>query len=175
MKTKRKGLLLLTVSTLLTFTVCSNSRKETAPKIKKQQQETNNNKDKNSMTTTTKGTIKLTREQFLKKVANFEESPDKWVYLGDKPAIIDFYADWCGPCKMIAPILEELAAEYAGKIYIYKVDTEVEQQLAGEFGIRSIPSLLFVPMDEDPQMAQGALPKDAFKQAIDEVLLKKAK
>ena len=134
--------------------------------------ETNSKIMENNMTTTTKKTINLTRAEFLTKVANFEETPDKWVYLGDKPAIIDFYADWCGPCKMIAPILEELAAEYEGQIYIYKVDTEAEQQLAGEFGIRSIPSILFVPMGEDPQMAQGALPKDAFKQAIEEVLLK---
>lgn len=135
---------------------------------------TNSNQTENNMTTTTKTkTIQLTRADFLTKVANFEESPEKWVYLGDKPSIIDFYADWCGPCKMIAPILEELANEYDGEIYIYKVDTEAEQQLAAEFGIRSIPSLLFVPMGEAPQMAQGALPKDALKQAIDEVLLKK--
>ena len=109
----------------------------------------------------------------MKKVADFEKNSEEWVYLGDKPAIIDFYADWCGPCKMIAPVLEELAKEYEGKLYIYKVNTEVEQQLAAEFGIRSIPSLLFVPMEGAPQMAQGALPKDALKQAIDEVLLKK--
>lgn len=136
------------------------------------QNETSINKTNDSMTTTNK-TIQLTRTEFLSKVANIEESPEKWVYLGDKPCIIDFYADWCGPCKTIAPILEELANEYDGEIYIYKVDTEEEQQLAAEFGIRSIPSLLFVPMDEAPQMAQGALPKDAFKQAINEVLLKK--
>jgi thioredoxin len=134
---------------------------------------TNLTKTKNSMTTSKK-TIQLTRADFLTKVANFEENPDTWVYLGDKPCIIDFYADWCGPCKMVAPILEELANEYDGEIYIYKVDTEAEQQLAAEFGIRSIPSLLFVPMGEAPQMAQGALPKDAFKQAIEEVLLKKS-
>ncbi|MDI9521802.1 MAG: thioredoxin [Bacteroidota bacterium] len=126
----------------------------------------------NNMTTTKAKTIQLTRADFLEKVANFEKNSEEWVYLGDKPAIIDFYADWCGPCKMIAPILEELAQEYEGKLYIYKVDTEVEQQLAAEFGIRSIPSLLFVPMKGAPQMAQGALPKDALKQAIDEVLLK---
>ncbi len=119
-------------------------------------------------------TIKLTRADFLTKVANIEANPEKWEYLGDKPCIIDFYADWCGPCKMVAPILEELAAEYDGEIYIYKVDTEAEQQLAAEFGIRSIPSLLFCPMGEAPQMAQGALPKDAFKQAIEELLLKKS-
>lgn len=135
--------------------------------------ETNTVKTENNMTTTKK-TIQLTRADFLTKVANFEKNPDQWVYLGDKPCIIDFYADWCGPCKMIAPILEELANEYDGEIYIYKVDTEAEQQLAGEFGIRSIPSLLFCPMNEAPQMAQGALPKDAFKQAIEEVLLKKS-
>lgn len=117
-------------------------------------------------------TINLTREQFLAKVANIETNPQEWKYLGDKPAIIDFYADWCGPCKVVAPILEELAGEYADDIYIYKVDTEAEQQLSAEFGIRSIPSLLFVPMEGQPQMAQGALPKDALKEAINEVLLK---
>lgn len=117
-------------------------------------------------------TINLTREQFLAKVANIEANPQEWNYLGDKPAIIDFYADWCGPCKVVVPILEELAGEYADDIYIYKVDTEAEQQLSAEFGIRSIPSLLFVPMEGQPQMAQGALPKDALKEAINEVLLK---
>ena len=122
---------------------------------------------------TTAKTIHLTRADFLKKVANFEKNPDKWVYLGDKPAIIDFYADWCGPCKSIAPVLEELAAEYDGQIYIYKINTETEQELASVFGIRSIPSLLFVPMNEAPQMAQGAMPKSAFKEAIETVLLKK--
>lgn len=120
-----------------------------------------------------KKTIHLTKAEFLTKVANYEKNPEKWEYLGDKPAIIDFYADWCGPCKMIAPILDELAEEYDGKIYIYKIDTEAEQELAAAFGIRSIPTLLFVPMDGAPQMAQGALPKDAFKKAIDDVLLKK--
>ena len=163
-----KGILLVAVAFSFTMVACGNQGKNNNTS----KTETNSNKIENNMTTTTKKTINLTRAEFLTKVANFEETPDKWVYLGDKPAIIDFYADWCGPCKMIAPILEELAAEYEGQIYIYKVDTEAEQQLAGEFGIRSIPSILFVPMGEDPQMAQGALPKDAFKQAIEEVLLK---
>lgn len=116
-------------------------------------------------------TIHLTKEEFLTKVANYEASPTDWKYLGDKPAIIDFYADWCSPCKMIAPILEELAKEYEDKIYIYKVNTEQEQELAGAFGIRSIPSILFVPMEGSPQMAMGALPKNSFKEAIDGVLL----
>lgn len=132
--------------------------------------ENNNKTEKNKM-----GTIHLTKEEFLKKVVDYEKNPTEWKYLGDKPAIIDFYADWCAPCKMIAPVLEELAEEYAGEIYIYKINTEIEQELAGAFGIRSIPTLLFVPMGEAPQMAQGAMPKNAFKEAIDSVLLKKEK
>ena len=119
------------------------------------------------------GTIHLTKAEFLSKVANYEANPNEWKYVGDKPCIIDFYAAWCGPCKTIAPILEDLAKEYDGQIYIYKVDTEAEQELAGAFGIRSIPSVLFCPMTGAPQMAQGAMPKDSFKKAIEEVLLKK--
>lgn len=118
-------------------------------------------------------TINLTKADFLAKVANYETSPDAWKYLGDKPAVIDFYADWCGPCKAIAPVLEELAAEYGEEIYIYKIDTEKEQELAAAFGIRSIPTLLFIPMEGDPQMARGALPKATLKEAIDSVLLNK--
>ena len=118
-------------------------------------------------------TIHLTKADFLEKVANYEQNPTEWKYLGDKPALIDFYANWCGPCKMVAPILEELAEEYKDEIYIYKINTEEEQELSAVFGIRSIPTLLFVPVGEDPQMAQGALPKDALKQAIDSVLLHK--
>ncbi len=118
-------------------------------------------------------TIHLSKSDFLTKVANYETTPNEWKYLGDKPAIVDFYASWCGPCKTIAPILEELAAEYGDQIYIYKVDTEEEQELAAAFGIRSIPTLLFIPMDGEPQMAQGAMPKASFKEAIEKVLLKK--
>ncbi len=127
----------------------------------------------NSKTESKMKTIHLTKAEFLTKVANYEANPQEWKYLGDRPAIIDFYADWCGPCKSIAPVLEELAAEYDGQIYIYKINTETEQELASVFGIRSIPSLLFVPMNEAPQMAQGAMPKSAFKEAIETVLLKK--
>ena len=115
-------------------------------------------------------TIQLTKAEFLKKVADYESNPSEWKYLGDKPAIIDFYADWCGPCKMVAPVLEELAAEYEGKIDIYKVNTESEKELAAAFGIRSIPSILFVPMNGAPQMAQGAMPKSSFEEAIRDVL-----
>lgn len=111
----------------------------------------------------------LTKETFKQKVFDFEKSQE-WNFAGTKPAIIDFYADWCGPCKMVAPILEELSKEYDGKLDIYKIDTDKEQELAGMFGIRSIPSLLFIPTDGQPQMAQGALPKATFKQVINEVL-----
>ncbi len=111
----------------------------------------------------------LTLETFKTKVFDFENNKE-WKFEGDKPCIIDFYADWCGPCKMVAPILEELSKEYDGKVDIYKIDTEKEQELAGVFGIRSIPSILFVPMNAQPQMAAGALPKNAFEQAIKEVL-----
>jgi thioredoxin len=160
----------MTAVFLFAVASCDNSKNKSNSGIAETKLTTNTiNTDKN-MTKT----IKLTRADFLTKVANYESNPEKWEYLGDKPCIIDFYADWCGPCKMIAPILEELAAEYEGEIYIYKVDTEAEQQLAADFGIRSIPSILFCPVGEAPQMAQGALPKDAFKQAIEEVLLKKS-
>lgn len=110
----------------------------------------------------------LTLDSFKEKIFDFEASQE-WNYKGDKPAIIDFYADWCGPCKAVAPVLEELAEEYKGKVDIYKIDTEKEQQLAGMFGIRSIPSLLFVPVDDKPQMAAGALPKESFQKAISEI------
>jgi thioredoxin 1 len=111
----------------------------------------------------------LTKETFQTKVFNYEKNQE-WKFEGDKPCIIDFYADWCGPCKMVAPILEELAKEYDGKLDIYKIDTEAEQELASVFGIRSIPSLLFVPLEGQPQMAAGALPKETFRQAFKDVL-----
>ena len=117
----------------------------------------------------------LTVETFKEKVFDYEKNADKWVYEGDQPCVIDFYADWCKPCKLIAPIMEELAEEYKGKVTIYKVDTEKQRELSRVFGIRSIPSVLFVPMEGQPQMSTGALPKETFKQAIDEFLLGKKK
>jgi len=116
--------------------------------------------------------INLTKELFIKKVMDYENNNSEWKYIGDKPAIIDFYATWCGPCKAVAPVLEELANEYEGKLYIYKVDVDQEQELAGIFGISSVPTLLFIPMNDNPQMATGALPKESFIQAINDLLLK---
>jgi len=114
-------------------------------------------------------TENLTKETFLEKVFNFEKNKE-WKFEGNVPAIIDFYADWCGPCKMIAPILEQLSEEYGNKINIYKVDTEAEQELSAAFGIRSIPSMLFCKTGEQPQMANGALPKVQMEKIIEEVL-----
>jgi thioredoxin len=113
----------------------------------------------------------LNKESFLKKVFNFEKNKE-WKFEGELPCIIDFYADWCMPCKMVAPVLEELSKEYEGKINIYKIDTEQEKELAGAFGIRSIPSILFCPKDGQPQMANGALPKQQFIKLIEDILLK---
>lgn len=111
----------------------------------------------------------LTKEDFLQKVFNYEQNKE-WKFEGDLPCIIDFYADWCGPCKMVSPVLQELAEEYQGKLNIYKVDTDTQQELASLFGIQSIPSILFVPLNGKPQMSVGALPKNSIKKAIDEVL-----
>ncbi len=111
----------------------------------------------------------LTLETFKEKVFDFENETE-WNYKGEMPAIIDFYADWCGPCKQIAPIMEELAIEYDGKVKIYKVDTEDQKQLASIFGIRSIPSILFIPVGEQPQMSTGALPKAEFVKMIKNIL-----
>ncbi len=117
----------------------------------------------------------LTVETFKQKVFNYDKNPDNWVFEGDLPCIVDFYADWCRPCKLIAPIMEELAVEYKGKINIYKVNTEQQRELSALFSIKSIPTVLFIPMKGKPQMSAGALPKESFKQVIDEFLLGKKK
>jgi thioredoxin 1 len=111
----------------------------------------------------------LTKEAFLNKIFNYEKNKE-WKFEGKKPCIIDFYADWCGPCKMVAPLIEELAKDYQDKMDIYKVNTEEQQELAAAFGIRSIPSFLFIPMNGQPHMAMGALPKETFIKAFKDVL-----
>jgi thioredoxin 1 len=111
----------------------------------------------------------LTKESFLQKVFNYEQNKE-WKFEGELPCIIDFYADWCAPCKMVEPVLRELAQEYRGQLNIYRVDTQAEQELAAAFGIQSIPSILFVPLNDKPQMAVGALPKKTLKEAIKELL-----
>jgi len=122
--------------------------------------------------------IHITKADFLNLVMDYEKNPDKWVYKGDKPCLIDFYADWCGPCKIASPILEDLAKEYKDEIYIYKVDTEVERELSSVFGIQSIPAFLFCPSEGKPMMSNGIAQtpeqtKKMFTQMIDEILLGK--
>ncbi|MBL0234242.1 MAG: thioredoxin [Chitinophagaceae bacterium] len=115
-------------------------------------------------------TKKLTAEIFKSDIFNYMEEKE-WKFKGSRPAIIDFYADWCGPCKMVAPVLEDLSEEFNGELDIYKVDTEVELELSSVFGIQSIPSILFIPKEGVPMMQAGALPKNALKQVIKEQLL----
>ena len=110
--------------------------------------------------------VHVTKSEFIEKVYDYEKNPDKWVYKGTKPAIVDFYADWCGPCRRLSPVLEK------DKIVIYKVNTDKERELAAAFGITSLPTLVFIPMDGKPQASQGALPEEVLEKGINEVLLK---
>jgi thioredoxin len=111
----------------------------------------------------------LSKQDFIDKVFDFETKRE-WDYKGELPAIVDFYADWCGPCKMVSPVLEALSKEYDGKLKVYKVNTDKEPELSAVFGIQSIPSFLFIPVKDQPQMAMGALPKASFVSAIKDVL-----
>ncbi len=122
------------------------------------------------------GTVKLTKAKFLAEVWDYENSPREWKFKGNKPALIDFYADWCGPCKIAAPILEEISKEYAGKVTIYKIDTQVEQELAAVFGISGIPAFLYIPLSGKPTMASGIArtkedTKKMFQENINNILL----
>jgi thioredoxin len=165
----------LAISFLFLFS-CNNSNNQKTDNNSKLKTE-KGKKDKLSETDeNTHAAIHLTKADFLEKVWDYEASSDKWEYKGDKPCIIDFYADWCGPCKIAGPILEELAQEYKGQIYVYKINTEKEQELAAAFGIKSIPTFLYCPVGKNPQMAAGIgqtreQTKEMFKKVIDEFLL----
>lgn len=116
-------------------------------------------------------TVHLTKGQFLRKIADYEKNPNSFRFLGSRPALIDFYAGWCGPCKMLAPLLEEVSDEYAGRVDIYKVDVEQEEELAALFRVRSIPTLVYIPMDGQIRVTQGAVGKPQLKEAIENILL----
>jgi thioredoxin len=116
--------------------------------------------------------VEITKEDFLTKVADYKKSPEKWVSLAEKPIIVDFYANWCKPCKMISPILDKMAEKYADKIIIYKVNVDKEKELAKEIGINSIPTLIFVPKDGEPQIMVGAKSEEELDKFIQEFLLK---
>ena len=118
-------------------------------------------------------TVQLSLQDFKDKVFDFEKE-ENWKYKGEVPAIVDFYADWCGPCRAVAPVLEDLSNEYAGKLIVYKIDTDKESELSSLFGIQSIPTLLFIPKEGAPMMQKGALPKNVLQQVIEERLLANA-
>jgi thioredoxin len=117
-------------------------------------------------------TMQMTKALFIANVSDFEKNPDNWAYKGTRPCMIDFYADWCRPCKMVAPLMENFASTYKGQVDVYKVNVDKERELAELFGIRSIPTVLFCPMDGKPQMSQGALAKEDYEKIINEFLLK---
>ena len=150
---------IVVLMSLLSITACAGSGHK---------QSTENKKEKSNMET-----IHLTKAEFLEKVCNYEANPNEWKYEGNVPCIVDFYAKWCGPCRMLAPTMEELAKEYDGKIIIYKVDVDESQDLAGAFGVQSIPTLLWVPMNGKPFVTMGAMMKSQLKNNIDEKLLNK--
>lgn len=159
----------------LTITGCSNNG-ETNQELKSEKEPVVNTAESDSEN---KGkAIHITKEDFINRVMDYEANPEQWVYKGDRPCLIDFYADWCGPCKIASPVLDELAKIYKDDIYIFKVDTEVERELSSVFGIRSIPTFLFCPEEGKPTMSNGIAqtPEDTkkmFIQMIDDILLKK--
>lgn len=130
----------------------------------------NNNGNKPEQEKSETAVIKMTKADFLAKVMDYEKNPTEWVFKGDKPCVIDFYADWCGPCRMLAPVLEELQTEYAGKLQIYKVDTQKERQLSGALGIQSLPTVLFIPKEGKPQALLGFRSKEDLEKIIADFL-----
>ena len=168
-------LTIFSISTAIILLLLSCNNNDSSSKKEKKGKTTEKIAEK-EIKTATGATINLTKEKFLEQVMDFESNPSEWIYLGDKPCLIDFYADWCAPCKMTNPILEELAKEYEGKIIIYKVNTEYERELSALFGIQSIPTFLYCPMEGKPTLMSGiAKSKEAtkqmFKDNIDKLLL----
>lgn len=166
MKTRR--FLLVLMGTLLTGTLlsCSPNQNKRSDRTAETKKAANNIKQQ-------KGKVmELTTSEFKEKIVNYEANPDKWVFRGERPAVVDFYATWCGPCKMVAPIMEELAEKYKGQIDFYKVDVDKEQEVAGVFGIQSIPTMLFIPKSGQPTMTAGAMSYNDLDATVKKLLLK---
>ena len=117
--------------------------------------------------------IVMDKAMFIEKVFDYENNTTEWKYNGDKPAVIDYWASWCGPCRRLSPILDEIAAEYSDEIYVYKINVDEQKELATTFGIQSIPAILFIPMKGTPRFASGVIPQESFRQVIEEFLLNK--
>lgn len=168
----RKNILFLLVLPTILL-ACGNTQKGDANKLNSDKDSVKTNQTTEQVKTGTEGkVIKISAAEFKELVYNYEANPQTWVFKGDKPCVIDFYADWCKPCKMIAPILDELAAEYAGKVTFYKVDTQVEQELARAFNISSIPLVVFCSVQGNPQGSMGAYPKEEYKRLVESILTK---
>jgi thioredoxin len=164
---KKLGILLLAVVLNVGFAACDSNAAEKESKKEKSGEE----KSAPAISENTATVIYLNKESFQKLVWNYTQNAQDWVYEGSLPAVIDFYADWCGPCKRVAPIMEKLAKEYNGRVVIYKVDTDANQELSSVFGIRSIPSVLFIPKNGKPAMQAGAMQEEQYKQIIEEFVL----
>lgn len=158
---KKNILALIVLSAFFLLTGCQPKSSETksAPEVSQQ-----------TKPTAKVTPMKLTAEEFKKRIANYETHPNEWVYLGERPAVIDFYATWCGPCKMTAPIFADLANTFAGKVDFYKIDIDQQPELAGLFGVTSIPSLLFIPKEGKPSMSVGAMERQQMQAAIQDLL-----
>ncbi len=157
-----KRLFLISIAmTVAGLTSCSGNSQQAKSVVKKQVLTQQNAKKMNVQ--------ELTAETFKQKVMNYDIHPNEWIFEGGRPAIIDFYATWCGPCKQTAPIVEKLAEDYAGRIDVYKVDVDQQQELAAFFGVQSIPTILFIPKEGTPQRVSGAMPRSGFDEAIKQV------
>ena len=157
-----KRLFLISIAmTVAGLTSCSGNSQQAKSVVKKQVLTQQNTKKMNVQ--------ELTAETFKQKVMNYDIHPNEWIFEGSRPAIIDFYATWCGPCKQTAPIVEKLAEDYAGRIDVYKVDVDQQQELAAFFGVQSIPTILFIPKEGTPQRVSGAMPRSGFDEVIKQV------
>lgn len=168
---KKIGILAIAAIFSLSTSGCNSNAAESSS-------ETNNEVSINTPAKPAEGegkVIVLDEAAFKEKVWNYDDNPQEWKYKGDLPAVVDFYADWCGPCKRIAPIMDKLAKEYEGKIRIYKVNTDHNRELSGVFGIRSIPSILFIPKEGQPAMQAGAMQEEQYRQIFEDFVLGKKK